>query len=187
MPAIVNVAASLLFGAAFALVARESAALRRSALSWPFFFAVTFQALVVAPMAAYLFRFHPQWSMLYWFDPQIFPTIEGWVGWLSGVAVLCNVAAAIIGFTVARIGILAGSQVIWAAPLALGAGAILSIAIAYGDRVAFLGDYDAFWQGAAVLVFKRLPGWIGLGVYLAGFLFVLWAYSRFRDHDPTLI
>ena len=47
---------------------------------------LAFQAIVVTPIATLLFRFYPQWSMFYWFDPQIFPELDAYTGMLSAVS-----------------------------------------------------------------------------------------------------
>src|SRR5512145_2073632 len=98
MPALINIAANLVFGGSLAYVTRRSPAVRRELTSWALIFLVAFEALVFTPVATYLFRFYPQWSMLYWFDPQVLPGIERWLGALSALAVLLNFGAAVGGF-----------------------------------------------------------------------------------------
>jgi hypothetical protein len=187
MPVVINIAANLLFGAGLALVARRSPALRQTVFSWPFFFLLAFEAVLFTPVATYVFRFYPQWSMLYWLDPQVFPALERWIGWLSMVAILLNFAAALGGYLAARLGIITNQVWMWSAPLVAATGLILYVGIAYWDRVAFVGDYDAFWQGNAVLMLMAPPGIAGMALYAAAIAFVAWTKRTFGDHDPRLL
>ncbi len=187
MPAAINVAANFALGGALVLVLKASPAIRREMVSWGLLFLLFFEALVFTPVAVYLFRFYPQWSMLYWFDPQMFPRLDNWIGLLSFLATALNFAAAVVGFALARLGIIIGQRWLAWGPALVGVACVLLMIVAYGDRVAFIGDYDAFWQGTADLLFKRLAGWIGLGGYAAAVGFLFWVRSRFADHDPTLV
>ena len=187
MPVVINIAANLLFGAGLALVARRSPALRNTVYSWSFFFLLAFEAIAFTPVATYVFRFYPQWSMLYWFDPQIFPELERWIGLLSLLAIFLNFGAALCGYLIARAGILAGHIWIWTAPLATAISLIGYVSFAYGDRVVFIGDYDAFWQGNAVLLFGAAPGWAAVVLYVGAAAFLFWTRSRFGDRDPSLL
>lgn len=186
MPAIINIAANLLFGAALALLTRHSRALKQEAISWQLLFLMSFEALIFTPVATYLFRFYPQWSMLYAFDPQLFPELDRWIGMLSAAAVGLNFAAAVGGFFLARQGVRTG-KVAWAlGPIVAAALTLVLTAAIFPERIALIGDYDAFWQGNAVLFLKRAPGWVGLALYLGAIGFLRWVHVRYRHHDPTL-
>jgi hypothetical protein len=187
MPVIVNICANLLFGAALVLAVRRSPAMRDAFLSWSLFFLIAFEAVVFTPVATFLFRFYPQWSMLYWFDPQIFPELDLWFGWLSALAVLLNFGAALLGYFLARLGVITGQAWLWSLPLAASAAAIAYVAFSFGERLVFIGDYDAFWQGNAQLMFSNLVGWIGVLCYIGTGAFVVWTHRRFHDHDPSLL
>lgn len=184
MPAIIHLAANLIFGSCFVLVTRKSAALRTSSLSWPLLALAAFEALVFTPIATYQFRFYPQWSMLYSFDPQMFPQLHHWIGPLSLAVILLNFSAAAGAFLLARRGILADSPSLWLAPIAVGAGAILYVGVFFGERIAFVGDYDQFWQGQAQLLLSSFTGWLGIALYVSGLALLLFVHSRFSDHDP---
>lgn len=187
MPVIVNIAANLIFGAALVLAVKRSAALRESFVSWVLFFLVGFQALLATPTTTFLFRFYPQWSMLYLFDPQIFPDLDRWIGWLSLCAVLLNFGASLLGYTLARLGVTTGQAWLWATPLVIGVATLSYIAFAFWDRVLFIGDYDAFWQGNAHVLVATLAGWLGILLYGLAIAFVVWTRHRFADHDPSFI
>ena len=187
MPVIVNIGANLLFGAGLVLAVRRSPALEQNFINWSFFFLVAFEAVVFTPAATYLFRFYPQWSMLYWFDPQIFPALDQWIGWLSALAILLNFGAALLGYAVARVGVVARQAWLSTLPLAIAAALVVYVSVAFGERVIYIGDYDAFWHGSADLLFTRLAGWVGIITYVAAVAFVVWTHRRFADHDPTIL
>ena len=187
MPALLNIAANVIFGGVLALVARHSPGQRNSVLAWPLLFLLAFEAVLFTPVATYLFRFYPQWSMLYWFDPQLVPNLENWVGSLSALAICMNFGGALGGYLLTRAAVVRGRLWVGAIPVVVGALAFLYLLVIFGDRIAFIGDYDAFWTGDASLIFKRFPGWLGLLSYLSAFLFLLWVHTRFADHDPTIL
>lgn len=182
MPALVNVAANLLLGAALAFAVRNSDDMRDEPLSVAFLLLLGFEALVMTPIATLLFRFYPQWSMFYWFDPQLFPDLETWTGPLSAIAVTLDVAAACGGFLAVRFALNRGpAPLVWA-PFAVGGAMIVLILAMFGRRVVFLGDYDEFWQGHAHLLIGRLAGWIGIALYAAAVGFVWYV----RRREPSL-
>ncbi len=187
MPVVINIAVNLLLGTGLALAVRRSPAMRESLFSWSLFLLIAFEALAFTPVATYVFRFYPQWSMLYWFDPQIFPDLHRWIGWLSLLAIVLNFAAALGAYLIARLGVLSGQFYLWAAPLVVGVVAIGYVGVVYGERVVFVGDYDAFWQGDAVLFVTAPPGWAGVALYLGAAALLIWTRARFQERDPSLL
>jgi hypothetical protein len=187
MPALINIALNLLLGTVLVLALRHSQAMRQTLMSWAFFVLLGFETLLVTPVTTYLFRFYPQWSMLYFFDPQIFPDLERYIGLLSLLAVVLNVSAAFLGYILARMALLLRQPWMWAAPIGAAAGVIFTIFILHGDRVLFVGDYDEFWQGNGAFILTSVPGITGLVLYLAAAALIVVVRRRFRDHDPSLI
>lgn len=187
MPALLNIAVNLVFGGAMAWVLRRSAALRDDALGWPYLALLAFEALVFTPIATYLFRFYPQWSMLYWFDPQVFPELDRWLGALSAMAIAMNFVAASLGYFAVRASVLRDARWLAYAPFVIAAVIAVWVFSVYGRRVAFMGDYDEFWQGHAKLLVMRIAGWVGLALYGFTACFVWWLRARFADHDPEFI
>lgn len=187
MPAVLNFAVNLALGSFVVLVLQRSPALRRDRMSWPVLTLVIFEALLFTPVATYLFRFYPQWSMLYLFDPQIFPALDNWVGFLSLVAVLMNFVCVLGGFYTTREGLLRDKRWLTYGALVAAGVVVLLCFVLFGKRVAFIGDYDAYWQGNAELFLVRLAGWVGLALYASAAGLVLFLRSRFADHDPKLV
>jgi hypothetical protein len=182
MPVLVNVAANMLLGATLAFAVRNSDDMRDELLSVALLLLLGFETLVFTPIATLLFRFYPQWSMFYWFDPQVFPDLDGWTGPLSAIAVILNIAAAVGGFLAVRFALLRGpAQLVWA-PFAAGGVLLVWTLAMFGRRVIFLGDYDEFWQGHAHLLIARLGGWLGIVLYASAVAFVLYV----RRREPTL-
>jgi hypothetical protein len=187
MPVIVNVGANLVLGASLALALRRSPALHDGLVSWPLFFLLAFEGLVVTPVSTYLFRFYPQWSLLYWFDPQVLPGIERWLGAISAVVVLLNFGAAIGGLVAARFGIVRERSWMWIAPLAAGSATIAFALVGFGRRIFFIGDHDSFWQGNADMLVTSAPGWAGILLYASTIAFVVFLRRRFWAKDPTFL
>ncbi|MBI3180267.1 MAG: hypothetical protein HYZ27_11440, partial [Deltaproteobacteria bacterium] len=132
MPALINVAGNLVLGAAAVLAVRRSPALRQHPVSWSLLVLLAFEAVVVTPVTTYLFRFYPQWSMLYWFDPQLFPDLQSWFGLLSLAAVLLNGLAAVCGYFIARYGVKIGRLWPMELPIAVGVAAVVAVAVKWG-------------------------------------------------------
>jgi hypothetical protein len=187
MPALINIAVNLAFGASLAWTLRRSPALREELFAWPLLLLLAFEALVFTPVATYLFRFYPQWSMLYWFDPQVFPGLDAWTGVLSFLAILLNFAAVLGGYMLVRASLLRPQTWLRYVPFACAAGLSLLVFALYGRRVVFIGDYDEFWQGTAHFLFAGLAGWIGLLCYASTFGLVWWVGQRFSHHEPRFI
>lgn len=184
MPALINTAANLLLGASMAYVTRRSEAMRAEIAAWPLFFLLAFEAVVATPVTTYLFRFHPQWSLLYGFDPQIFPSLARTFGWLSLLAVLANFAAVVGGYLATRAGLITKQRALYLAPFVAAGCLMLYVVLRYADRLVFIGDYDEFWHGEAAFLLRRFAGWLGLAMYGAGVALVIWVHRRFSDHDP---
>lgn len=187
MPAVFNFGAHLALGSALALVARRSENFRQDLVSWPLILLFAFHALFAAPSATYLFRFFPQWSMLYAFDPQVFPDLEGWYGPLSAGAVLSNLLCGMIGLFVTRIGLLRSSRLLEWLPIALAAASWALLLFLYGERTFWVGTYDAYWQDQAPFLLLTSPGVIGLSTYLLAVGLLLWARRRFTTRDPSYV
>ena len=186
MPALINFAASMVFGASMALVARRSSAMVWDLVSWPLLLVIGFQCLVMTPVATYLFQFYPQWSLFYWFDPQLFPRFGDWVTWLSFGAVMLNWMASTLSYISTRKGIVEKNTFFRLLPFGIAASIFLPSVAIYWEQIAFLGDYDSYLGGQGVPIFVSFAGWCGITIYLVGFLFLLWAHSRFGRRDPAL-
>ncbi|MBI3180372.1 MAG: hypothetical protein HYZ27_11965, partial [Deltaproteobacteria bacterium] len=72
-------------------------------------------------------------------------------------------------------------------PIAVGVAAVVAVAVKWGDRILYVGDYDEFWQGNASLLLITMPGWAGVSLYAAAAGFVYWLHSRFGMRDPSVV
>ncbi len=180
MPVAINILVNLLFGSALVLAVRRTPALFESFVGWPLFALLGYQAVVVTPATTFLVRFYPQWSMLYWFDPQLAPQLDAWMGPLSALAVVLNAAAALAGYALTRTGLLRELAWLWLAPVGLGSFGLAFLLAGFWRRVIFVGDYDGFWQGNTGTIFTSLAGWVGLVTYAGAAALVVWLNQRVR-------
>jgi len=187
MPAVINIATNLAFGALIAIIAGRSLDLRRDYVNWPLLLMLAFEALIFTPIATFLFRFYPHWSLLYWFDPQVHPQLDDWIGWLSLLAVFLNFASALLGYTIARLGLIREVPMLRILPLACGILFIAYVSYAYGERIVLIGEGDAFWQGNASKLFSAGAGWLGLTLYTGMLGFLGWLHVRFGQQDAGLV
>lgn len=187
MPVLFNALAHCALGSLLASTARRSPRFRLELVSWPLILLVAFHAILAAPSATFLFRFYPQWSLLYAFDPQVFPALNGWFAPMSAGVVLTNLTLGILGLLVSREGLIRESRLLERLPLAVAALCAALAVVFYGDRALWVGSYDAYWQDQALFLVKSPAGWVGLGTYIAGAAFILWTHRRFAEREPNYI
>ena len=186
MPVAINIAANLVFGASIAWVARRSETLQESWLNWSSLMLFAFEAVLITPATTYLFRFYPHWSTFYVFDPQKFPAIQDWLGWLSLLVIILNFGAALAGYLMTRSGILNSSTLRMLLPIVLGTLLIGLLGTLLYERVFFVAEYDSFWEGDTAMLLSQAPGIVGILVYLLAGVFVLWIHIRFGRQGPSL-
>jgi hypothetical protein len=184
MPILLNLCVNLLLGSSIAMVARKSKAMQQNWLSWSSLCLLAFESLCVTPMATFAFRFYPDWSMLYLLDPEVFPNLPYWIGWLSILVVILNFVMATTAYLVTRSGILAQRAAIEFSPLILGASSLLVLTVLFYKRIFFIGDYEAFLAGEAQLMLTTPVGIFGLAVYIMAIGFIIWLAKRFSESDP---
>lgn len=178
MPALINIAANLIFGAALARMTKDSPHHREGFISWPLILLVAFESFLVTPVATYVFRFHPQWSLLYAFDPQVYGGLLSWVGVLSAGAVLLNYVCALWGFAATRVAMRKAWPWLAYIPWVMGVGIIAGVVWSYGSRILYLGEYDAFWHGRAQLFVTQPAGWVALLPYVFALPYLFWVKKR---------
>ncbi len=187
MPCAFIAAAQLMVGGALPLLLRRSPALRAALLNWQVLVLAAFEALVVTPISTFLLCTYPQWSLLYVFDPQLYPQLEMRLLGISALGVLLNFALLLTGYAWARSGILQGRRRRAWGPVGLGLG-IQALGLAlFAERIAYVGDFDSFWQGQAARLQQRSAGWLSVLLVAAtlGLLVSIW--QRFRRADPRFI
>lgn len=184
MPAIINVAANVIFGSVLAWIMRDHPLLKREQIGWPLVWLAAFQAVIFTPIAAYLFQFYPHWSMLYAVDPYVHPWWEDWRGTWSAIAVIANAVGACGAYGISWYGLAISRRWLVWMPAGLGSLIILSVLIGYGRRVLTITDYDHFWAGHGINLFTSVPGWIGICLYAgtsAGLVFIARWSKRSAD------
>ena len=184
MPVAINIAANLIFGALIAWVARRSTTLEESWLNWSSLMLFAFEAVLITPATTYLFRFYPHWSTFYVFDPQKFPAIQDWLGWLSLLVIVLNFGAALAGYLMTRSGILNASTPRMLLPILVGTVLIGLLGTLLYDRIFFVAEYDSFWEGDTAMLLGQTPGIVGVLAYLLSGAFVLWIHIRFGKQGP---
>jgi hypothetical protein len=184
MPVAINIAANLIFGASIAWVARRSETLQEHWLNWSSLLLCAFEAVLITPTTTYLFRFYPHWSTFYLFDPKEFPAIQDWLGWLSLMVIALNFIAALTGYLITRRGILKESFPQTILPILGGCLIITGLSILLYERVFFLGEYDAFWEGETSMLLGQAPGIVGILLYLVSAGFVVWIHLRYGEQEP---
>ena len=185
MPVAINIAANLIFGASIAWVARRSQTLHENWLNWSSLMLFAFEAVLITPATTYLFRFYPHWSTFYVFDPQKFPALQDWLGWLSLLVILLNFGAALLGYLMARSGIVSSSTSQTILPVLIGTAFIGLLSSLLFERVFFIAEYDSFWEGDTAMLLSQAPGVVGLLLYTLSAAFVLWMHVRFGDQEPS--
>ena len=186
MPILLNLSVNLLLGSGIAMVARKSEAMQRNWLSWSTLCLLAFESLCITPMATFAFRFYPDWSLLYLLDPEVFPNLPYWIGWLSIVVIVLNFMTATSAYLITRAGILKQRAAIKFSPLVIGASSFLILTVLFYKRIFFIGDYEAFLAGEAQLLPTTLVGILGITVYLATAGFIAWLSKRFSESDPKI-
>jgi hypothetical protein len=187
MPAILNFFGNVVLGGTMAFIARRSIAARRELLSWPLLFVLAFEAVIVTPIATYLFRFYPQWSMLYGFDPQVFTGLDRFVGLLSLVAIVLNFLGVVGGYMMVRLGLITDTAWMWGGPFALSGLVALYVILFYADRIIYVGDYDSFSNGGARFFLATTPGWMGILLFVSAGAFLWWVRMRYGRRDPSFL
>ena len=187
MPVLINIAADLVLGSAMAWAARHSPAMQKSWLSWSTLALLAFEAICVTPMATFAFRFYPEWSTLYFIDPQAFPQFPHWVGWLSAIAILINFLCAMAGYLTTRAGILEDNKAMAYGALTTGASALVFMCVIFNGRIFFVGNYESFLAGEAELLVTTTIGIVGVLVYGLAAGYISWLRNSFAESDPSFL
>lgn len=187
MPLLFNCASNLALGAALAWAMRRNPAFSRTLAAWPLLLLAVFEALVVTPVTTYLMRFYPHWATSYLFDPQIFPRLDHWVGWLCLGPVALNFLAAFVGYALVYRGVTEDNRVLTRLPAIIALDTWAVVTGLAGKRLAHLGDYDSFWQGHAQLLLKVPAGVVVVFTYTASAAFVLWLGRRYSTQTPDFM
>tara|TARA_B100000959_G_scaffold225390_1_gene239500 strand:+ start:59 stop:607 length:549 start_codon:yes stop_codon:yes gene_type:complete len=174
MPAIINIWGHFSLGVVLAYVARHQLLRAKSSLTPALIYLLAFQVILSIPVCAYLSHFFPHWTLLYFFDPQIFINLYQFPGILSFTLICLNTMAALLGFFLFRQSLKHQQKVFWAGPLTLSSATILILFVQYYHRIFFIGNHATYWQGGAKFWLAHISGWLGLSMMLAGFVLLVW-------------
>jgi hypothetical protein len=139
---------------------------------------LSFEAIIVWPVALYFYYVHPAWSWMYFVDPARLP-------WGVSVLVLLGYVATLIG------GYLAGwsllrvrkERLVYAALAVLGVTLVVFLTVCRG-RVSHAGSYDDYHAGHALALGEGKLGWalaatstgVAIAIVLVGF--TLWEQGK---------
>ena len=139
---------------------------------------LSFEAIIVWPVALYFYLVHPAWSWMYLIDPARLP-------WGISVLVLLAYVATLLG------GYLGGwalikiqkERLLFAALAVVGVGLIVFLIVARG-RVSHAGTYDEYHAGHALNLGEGKLGWalaatstgVAIAIVLVGF--TLWEQGK---------
>ena len=179
--------ANFCLGAAIVWCWRRSPALQDSLFCWQLLALGLYEALILTPVATYLLRFYPQWTLHYGWDPQIHPNLEGMLGWLSWPAIFGLYLAAFAGFGLTRLALLRQSPSLTLAPLAAGAGLWLLALLRWRRQFAYIGTFDDFSAGQADLWLLHLAGWVHMALYLSAVTYVVLLQRTYGSRDPRFL
>jgi signal transduction histidine kinase len=139
---------------------------------------LSFEAIIVWPVALYFYLVHPAWSWMYLIDPARLP-------WGISVLVLLAYVATLLG------GYLGGwalirmqkEKLLFAALAVVGVGLVVFLIVARG-RVSHAGTYDEYHAGHALNLGEGKLGWalaatstgVAIAIVLVGF--TLWEQGK---------
>jgi hypothetical protein len=115
---------------------------------------LSFEAIVLWPVAIYLYLVHPDWSWMYWVDPASLP--RGLLGLVLAAWLVALLGGYLGGWALIR---RRGQRSAW---VALGAGAatwLTAVLVAHA-RISRYGTYAAFHQGKAVPLGTVKLAWV---------------------------
>lgn len=169
---------SVFVGLVFAACARVQFANGASPWGRELAAVLSFEAIIVWPVALYFYLVHPAWSWMYFVDPARLPGIVV-------VLVLLAYVVALLG------GYLGGwalvrarkEKVLFAALAGLGVALVVFLIVCRG-RVAHSGTYDEYHAGHALALGEGKLGWalaatatgVAIAVVLVGF--TLWEQGK---------
>jgi hypothetical protein len=139
---------------------------------------LSFEGIIVWPVALYFYLVHPAWSWMYLIDPVRLP-------WGILALVLVAYVATLLGgylggWALVRVG---KEKLLFAALAVVGVGLILFLIMARG-RISHTGSFDEFHAGRALALGEGKLGWalaatatgVAIAVVLVGF--TLWEQGK---------
>lgn len=139
---------------------------------------LSFEAIIVWPVALYFYLVHPAWSWMYFVDPARLP---------SGISMLvlaAYVATLVGGYLVGWALVRAHKERLLFAALALLGLTLVVVLIACRGRISHAGTYDEYHAGHALALGEGKLGWalaaaatgVAIAMVLVGF--TLWEQGK---------
>lgn len=188
MPAFVHLTLHALLGSLLAWCTRTAPRARAYFWAWPVFLGLAYTTAVLLPVAAYHFRYYPDFSLGYAFDPVLYPWADAQVHWLGLLAAVSYLATFLSGYAVTRAGLLRRGRVLAvSAPVIVLVAALTFATLVGSDRCLLRSDYADFWRGRAVPWTGTPSGGAGIAAYLVALIGLRYVERRWRHRDPTLL
>ena len=139
---------------------------------------LSFEAIIVWPVALYFYLVHPAWSWMYFVDPERLPTGISLLVMLGYVATLLG--GYLGGWALLRAH---KDRILWGILAAVGVALIVFL-IACRSRLAHTGTYEEYHAGHALTVGEGKLGWalaaastgVAIAIVLVGF--TLWEQGK---------
>jgi len=159
---------SFIIGGGLALLFEKELKSARSGFFNPYFVSgLIFEGLFYLPLGIFLYYFYPAWSWMYFFNPSSLSLLK--LALLGMIMTSGYVLSYVLGFQIIRVLNQRGSQ--RASKIILGTAlGILGIFCLFTlNRLFYVGDYQVWREGLAVLFFQHRLFWINLLMALIGF------------------
>lgn len=186
MPALFHLVLHGLLGSLLAWSFRGAPRAQARVLAWPLFFGLAYAVLVLLPICAYQFRFYPDFSLSYAYDPVLYPWATGEVTLLCLAANLAYVLALVLAYASTRFGLAQNRRLLAAAAPACAILLAAWATVMLAGRNLALGDYASFWRGNTVAWTTTPSGILAALAYLMALLGLRAGERRWRNKDPAL-
>lgn len=187
MSALFHLVAHALLGSLLAWCSRGAPRGQQRLFGWPLLVGLTYATGVLLPVAAYQFRFYPDFSLCYAFDPVLYPWVETQLAWLGVLACLANLAALVLGYDCTRAGV-RGRR--WALKLLVPAAALATGGWAtwhFGAANLALSDYATYWRGQASPWTTAPSGFVAACSYTLALVGLRYGETHWRGREPELL
>jgi len=159
---------SFIIGGALALLFEKELKSTRSGFFNPYFISgLIFEGLFYLPLGIFLYYFYPAWSWMYFFNPGSVSLLK--LALLGIIMTFSYILSYGLGFQLIRFlnqrGSKRGAKII----LGSAVGILAFFSLFTLNRLFYVGDYQVWREGLAVLFFRHRLFWINLLMAVIGF------------------